>query len=107
MTSTERVLEYTDLPPEAPLETDLKPTEDWPDKGCISMDNMSLRYSEDGKDVLRQISCNIKANEKVCWSCGQFISTNKKQMNRYNTYQISFGFLNGFRLVVTMQKNKS
>ena len=65
MTSTERILEYIDVKPEAPLETDVKPAEDWPDKGRINMQDMSLRYSADGQDVLHNISFSIHSTEKV------------------------------------------
>ena len=68
MTSTERILEYIDVKPEAPLETDVKPAEDWPDKGRIDMQDMSLRYSADGQDVLQNISFSIHSTEKVCLS---------------------------------------
>ncbi|XP_038050410.1 multidrug resistance-associated protein 4-like [Patiria miniata] len=65
MTSVERVCEYIDIKPEAPLETDHKPPPDWPQEGGITLQDASLRYSEDGPLVLQDISCAISPKEKV------------------------------------------
>ncbi|XP_033099970.1 multidrug resistance-associated protein 4-like [Anneissia japonica] len=65
MTSTERVLEYTDIESEAPLEYDFKPTSDWPRYGFISFENVSLCYFNGGPTVLKELSCCIQAQEKV------------------------------------------
>ena len=47
MTSVERILEYTEQPPEPPLETDPKhkPAGEWPIKGRIVFINFKMRYS--------------------------------------------------------------
>ncbi|XP_022093426.1 multidrug resistance-associated protein 4-like [Acanthaster planci] len=65
MTSVERVCQYIDIKPEAPLETDHKPPPDWPRDGCITLQDTSLRYTDDGPRVLQNISCSIKPKEKV------------------------------------------
>ncbi|XP_022093078.1 multidrug resistance-associated protein 4-like isoform X2 [Acanthaster planci] len=65
MTSVERVCQYIDIKPEAPLETDLKPPPDWPQDGGITLHDTSLRYTPDGPQVLQNISCSIKPREKV------------------------------------------
>ncbi|XP_031554599.1 multidrug resistance-associated protein 4-like isoform X2 [Actinia tenebrosa] len=65
MTSVERVLEYTDLEPEAEPETDVKPPKGWPDKGGIKFDNMSFSYHRSMPKVLHNISCCIKPREKI------------------------------------------
>ncbi|XP_071820242.1 ATP-binding cassette sub-family C member 4-like [Apostichopus japonicus] len=66
MTSVERVIEYTKLKPEAPLETpETKPPTGWPGKGSISLRDMSLKYSSESPLVLKNVSCNIKSKEKV------------------------------------------
>ncbi|XP_022093427.1 multidrug resistance-associated protein 4-like [Acanthaster planci] len=65
MTSVERVCQYIDIKPEAPLETDNKPPPDWPLDGGITLQDTSLRYTEDGPQVLQNISCSIKPKEKV------------------------------------------
>ena len=68
MVSAERVMEYSALEPEAPLDTllpTMKPPPDWPHRGEIVLDDVSFRYSEDTPTVLKSLSCTIKAAEKV------------------------------------------
>lgn len=88
MTSVERVIEYGQLPSEAPLECtskgmisnqatffwftgkntflkDKEPHLSWPAEGFIQFDGMSLQYSETDRPVLRDITCLIKGKEKV------------------------------------------
>ena len=66
MTSTERVLQYVDIEPEAATETDFKPGPDWPRYGLITLEGASLRYEDDGPDVLKRLYACIRAKEKVC-----------------------------------------
>lgn len=67
MTSVERVVEYTKLPRERALETDpetlAKLPKPWPNRGVIKFRNVSLKYSQDGDYVLRNLSFDVK--EKV------------------------------------------
>ena len=66
MISTERVLAYTRLEPEAPLETNTsKPPPDWPNKGHIELRNVEYKHSSTGPLVLKDISLAIMASEKV------------------------------------------
>ncbi|XP_038065585.1 multidrug resistance-associated protein 4-like [Patiria miniata] len=65
MTSVERVCQYIDIKPEAPLQTDHKPPPDWPQDGAITLQDVSLRYSDNGPLVLHEITCAIRPNEKV------------------------------------------
>lgn len=66
MTSVERVMEYTKLKPEADLENpEKKPPKGWPGSGSISLRDMSLRYSRESPLVLKEVSCDIKSEEKV------------------------------------------
>lgn len=65
MTSVERILEYCNLEPEAPRETDTKPPAGWPAKGEIEFDKMSFKYHKSLPRVLHSISCCIKPHEKV------------------------------------------
>ena len=75
MISTERVLGYTRLEPEAPLESNSKPLPDWPNKGHIELRNVEYRHSSNGPLVLKNISINIMASEKVvCTQILQYIS---------------------------------
>ena len=43
-----------------------KPPSSWPSNGRVQFDRMFLRYSENDEPVLKDISCSINANEKVC-----------------------------------------
>ncbi|XP_025200376.1 probable multidrug resistance-associated protein lethal(2)03659, partial [Melanaphis sacchari] len=67
MTSVERVVEYTNIPQEAALESpvDKKPPKEWPDKGQIAFENFYLRYSSDTEHVLKNLNIQIQAMEKI------------------------------------------
>ena len=67
MVSTERVLAYSRLEPEASLESTplSKPPPDWPKHGHIEMNDVCYRHSSDGQLVLKGISLNIHSGEKV------------------------------------------
>lgn len=62
MTSVERVMEYAEQPAEPPMETipKLRPDPQWPQDGKIQFTNFSLKYSEDGKTILRDINMVIQ-----------------------------------------------
>lgn len=64
MTSIERVVEYSHITPEAqPAQP--KDPEGWPQAGKVEFRNLSLRYSEDGADVLHNLNCTIAPGEKI------------------------------------------
>ena len=67
MVATERVLEYTKLPPESALMSseDVAPADDWPQKGSIVFDKMSFGYSVDSPVILDKITCRIEGGHKV------------------------------------------
>uniref|UniRef100_A0A3P8TFX2 Multidrug resistance-associated protein 4 n=1 Tax=Amphiprion percula TaxID=161767 RepID=A0A3P8TFX2_AMPPE len=65
MTSVERVVEYTELKSEAPWETQRRPPPDWPSKGLVTFEQVSLSYSTDGPIILKDISATFEPNEKV------------------------------------------
>ncbi|KAF4522900.1 hypothetical protein B566_EDAN012058 [Ephemera danica] len=67
MTSVERVLEFSKLDSEPPLITERKnaPPKDWPMKGEVVFDKLSLRYSPSEPSVLKQISFTVNPGEKV------------------------------------------
>ncbi len=67
MTSVERILEYSSLTPEAPLQTsgEFQLPVDWPTEGSVMLDNASFRYSQDGQVVLSNICAKIRPKEKV------------------------------------------
>ena len=69
MVSTERVLTYTRLKPEASLETkpnSHKPPPDWPNKGRIELSGLTYKHSPQDPLVLRNINVTILPSEKVC-----------------------------------------
>ena len=67
MTTVERLFEYTELPAEAPLESNKmhQPPSDWPSAGAIKAVNLALRYKSDGPIVLDHLSFSIEPCEKV------------------------------------------
>ena len=67
MVSVERVLEYSNLPPEPSLESSggHRPPDDWPDSGVIQANGVCLRYSPEGPLILKHLTFSIKSKEKV------------------------------------------
>ena len=66
MVKTERVLQYTDLKPEAPLENSVTtPAKPWPSHGHITIRDLSCTYQSDGPMVLSNISCCFHSKENV------------------------------------------
>ncbi|CAB3386319.1 Hypothetical predicted protein [Cloeon dipterum] len=67
MTSVERVLEFTKLDAEPPLETEPSkdPGKDWPRQGRVVFDELTMRYSKNDPPVLKGISFSINSGEKV------------------------------------------
>lgn len=64
--SVERVLEYAQLPSEAPeIISKNRPPVSWPAKGAVSFNNYSTRYREGLSLVLKDISLSIKSHEKI------------------------------------------
>ncbi|KAJ3217850.1 Multidrug resistance-associated protein 4 [Dinochytrium kinnereticum] len=65
MVSVERILEYTNLTPEAPSHTDVKPPTEWPNAGEIAITNMSMAYPNTDRQVLKDVTVHIPAGTKV------------------------------------------
>lgn len=64
--AVERVLEYTQLPSEAPdIIPTRRPAISWPARGALSLVNYSTRYRPGLDLVLRNISLDIKPQEKI------------------------------------------
>ncbi|CAG0895339.1 unnamed protein product [Cyprideis torosa] len=68
-TSVERIIEYTDLPPEAELDSrpDKKPNPSWPAQGGIKLENVGLTYDTDPdvRPVLSGLNLEIHPREKI------------------------------------------
>lgn len=62
MISVERVIEYAELPPEPPLESDDKhrPLPEWPSSGALSFKLLSMRYAENANRTLRNLTFHIE-----------------------------------------------
>ncbi|XP_023235791.1 multidrug resistance-associated protein 4-like isoform X1 [Centruroides sculpturatus] len=67
MNSVKRILKYSKLKSEASYESspDKRPPADWPQKGEIHFDNVSLQYSKDKNIVLMNLSFRIHSGEKI------------------------------------------
>lgn len=64
--SVERVLEYANLPSEAPeVVFKNRPNVSWPAQGAVSFQNYSTRYRQGLSLVLKNISLDIKPHEKI------------------------------------------
>lgn len=64
--SVERVLEYAELPSEAPeIIHRSRPPVSWPSRGEIEFTNYSTRYREGLDLVLKNINLDIKSHEKI------------------------------------------
>ncbi|KAJ5665324.1 Metal resistance protein YCF1 [Penicillium maclennaniae] len=64
--SVERVLEYANLPSEAPdVIFKRRPAIGWPSQGAVSFKNYSTRYREGLDLVLKDIDLDIKPHEKI------------------------------------------
>ncbi|SCV73559.1 BQ2448_7485 [Microbotryum intermedium] len=76
--SVERVQEYIELKPEAPLYVKAtEPDASWPQSGSLTYDHIAARYRENLDLVLRDVSFDIKGGEKVgvCGRTGSGKST--------------------------------
>ena len=65
MTAVERIITYTELDPEPGYKVKQLPPENWPDKGSITFQDVSMTYHPGGPKVLRNISLSIKAGAKI------------------------------------------
>lgn len=67
MNSTERIMEYVyDLPQEAAyIKSETETPPEWPQRGQVTFDNVSLSYRSGLPPALHHFTANIKPNEKV------------------------------------------
>jgi ATP-binding cassette subfamily C (CFTR/MRP) protein 1 len=65
MNAVERILTYTELEPEGELRTSNDPPQSWPAAGAISFKDVQLAYRPELPLVLKGVSFDVKASEKV------------------------------------------
>ena len=68
MISTERILEYGKLVPEASLETESKdkfPPYDWPNNGEISLNKVKFRYAANLPPAINNLKLHVWPSEKI------------------------------------------
>jgi ATP-binding cassette subfamily C (CFTR/MRP) protein 1 len=67
ITAVERIKEYCNTPHEADWESkENKITNEWPENGAIEFHDFSCRYRDKLELTLKNISFEVKSNEKVC-----------------------------------------
>lgn len=65
VTAIDRLLYYTDLPPENQPAGKFLENKEWPTKSLIVFDNVSIFYSSDTPPAIRNVSFSIPPNTKV------------------------------------------
>lgn len=65
MTSVERIVEYTELKTEADLVCSTRPPSEWPTKGSIIFDNVTLTYPSSPTPSLKDICIEVRSGEKI------------------------------------------
>ncbi|KAF8528037.1 P-loop containing nucleoside triphosphate hydrolase protein, partial [Hysterangium stoloniferum] len=63
--SLERIESYTNIAQEPKATQEGKPPAYWPASGAIRVENLCARYSDDGPEVLHDISFEIKSGERI------------------------------------------
>ncbi len=65
MNAVERVLVYTELPPEGDFTTPNDPPPSWPEQGVIEFDKVQMSYRPGLPLVLKDVNFAVKPGEKV------------------------------------------
>ncbi|RDW35808.1 P-loop containing nucleoside triphosphate hydrolase protein [Yarrowia lipolytica] len=66
MNSVERIQEYLDLDQEPPaVIEDSRPPANWPSKGEIEVNNLSLKYAPELPDVIKDVTFHVQPQSKV------------------------------------------
>ncbi|XVE74843.1 hypothetical protein DITRI_Ditri12bG0050900 [Diplodiscus trichospermus] len=66
MISVERVLQFTNIPSEAPpVIEDCRPKPDWPTEGRIELENLQVQYKPTLPVVLKGITCTFPGEKKI------------------------------------------
>ena len=65
MTSAERAVAFTQIPPEAGQSLHESPPKEWPHAGGVEFQGVSLWHYKDGPKVLKNISFKVNPGEKI------------------------------------------
>lgn len=66
MISVERILQFTNIPSEAPLVIeDCRPKPEWPTEGRIELENLQVQYAPTLPLVLKDITCTFPGERKI------------------------------------------
>ncbi|GLJ16645.1 hypothetical protein SUGI_0285690 [Cryptomeria japonica] len=66
MISVERILQYSDIPCEAPLAIEeSRPALEWPSYGIIFLENLQVRYGRHLPFVLKSLTCTFPGRQKI------------------------------------------
>ncbi|KAJ9123263.1 hypothetical protein QFC22_001460 [Naganishia vaughanmartiniae] len=65
MVAMERIVEYSELPLEAPEFVEPRPPASWPSEGAIDVSDLVIRYSPELPNVLHGISFHVEPRQKV------------------------------------------
>ena len=64
--SVERIGEYLKVPQEAAAIREKRPPAYWPSShGSVEIDNLVVRYAEDGPNALKGVSLSLRPSEKI------------------------------------------
>lgn len=66
MISVERILQFTNIPSEAPLVIEeCRPSLEWPTDGRIELEDLHVQYNPDLPMVLKGITCTFPGEKKI------------------------------------------
>ncbi|KAG8716045.1 hypothetical protein FRC11_010771 [Ceratobasidium sp. 423] len=65
MVALERINEFSTITQEAPEFVDPRPSASWPERGDISVENLTIRYAPTLPNVLHGLAFDIKARSKI------------------------------------------
>jgi len=66
MISVERILQFSNIPSEAPLIIkDCRPEQDWPKEGNVELHNLHIRYDPAAPMVLKGVTCVFPGQKKI------------------------------------------
>lgn len=89
MVALERINEFSTIAQEAPEFVEPRPSASWPEKGDISVENLTIRYAPTLPNVLHGLTFEIKSKSKI----GTSLDANYSRIVAYSFIQASWGAL--------------